>query len=229
MDDNNLNFLIKKSLPLKHNYVGTFTSDNIIDNPLLKINLISKADLFLSFIVNTLKSPNASFQIGHWVGFVIFKSKRGLSLKYFDSFADTPRKYLAFASFIGNIKKKCHMHKMPFRLDTMKRAIQGPYSKLCGLYAAYAIIMSHRERQNSLKKIFSHFPSNYKINDTRILSFLYKKWPKEGCHNNPIYNNIKMNLNLLRKQPPFCPKFTLSAKKCFEKCKCSSCCKKNKK
>ena len=226
MDDNNLNYIIKKSLPLKHNYMGTFTSDNIVDSPLLKINLISKNNVFLSFIANTLKASNTPFQVGHWVAFVIFKSKRGLSLKYFDSFADTPRKYLPFASFISSIKKKCRTHKIPFILDTMKKPIQGPYSKLCGLYAAYAIIKSHRERWSPLKKIFVQFSTNLKMNDSKILSFLYKQWPGGGCHINPIYNNIKMDHDSLRKQPPFCPRITLSAKKCFKKCKCSSSCKK---
>ena len=226
MDDNNLNYFIKKSLPIKHNYIGTFTADDVIENPLLKINLISKNDIYLSFIVNTLKLSNVPFQVGHWVAFVIFKSKKGLSLKYFDSFADSPRKYYHFASFISNIKKTCHIHKVPFKVDIMKKQIQGPYSKVCGLYAAFAIIKSHHNRRGSLKKLFEQFSGNFKINDSKILSFMYKQWPGESCHNNPIYNNNKMGLELLRKQPPFCPKKTLSAKKCFNKCKCTSslCC-----
>ena len=231
MDDNNLNYIITKSLPIKHNYVGTFTSDDIVDNPLLKINLVSNKDIFQSFIANTLKTSNAPFQIGHWVAFVIFKSKKGLSLKYFDSFADAPTKYYHFASFVSNIKKKCLAHKVAFKLDTLKKPIQGPYSKLCGLYAAFAIINSHHNRQSSLKKLFGQFSTNFKINDSKILSFMYKQWPGESCHTKPIYNNIKMSLDTLRKQPPFCPKKTLSAKKCFDKCECtsSSCCEKKAK
>ena len=81
MDDNNLNYIITKSLPIKHNYVGTFTSDDIVDNPLLKINLVSNKGIFQSFIANTLKTSNAPFQIGHWVAFVIFKSKKALLKK----------------------------------------------------------------------------------------------------------------------------------------------------
>ena len=211
--------------------MGTFIADNIIGNPLLKINLISKNYIFQSFIVNTLKSSNAPFQVGHWIAFVIFKSKKGLSLKYFDSFADTPRKYYHFASFISIIKKKCHTHKIAFNLDTMKKPIQGPYSKLCGLYAAFAIIKSHHNRQSSLKKLFEQFSGNFKTNDSKMLSFMFKQWPSKSCHTNPIYNNIKMSLELLRKQPPFCPKKTLSAKKCFDRCRCSSslCCEKKSK
>ena len=228
MDDNNLNYVIKKSLPSKHDYVGTFTSDDIVDNPLLLINLISKKDLFLSFVANTLKASNVPFQVGNWVAFVIFKSKSGLSLKYFDSFADSPRKYSPFGTFIMNIKKKCLTHKIPFNLDTMKRPIQGPYSKLCGLYAAYAEIKSHHKRQSPLKKIFDQFSSNLKANDRKILYFLFKQWPRASCHDEAIYNNMKMSLDFLRKQPPFCPKITLSAKKCFKKCTCSTCCQKKK-
>ena len=230
MDDNNLNYLVKKSLTsFKNNYAGTFTSDDIVNNPLLKVNFISKSEFFLSFIANTLKSSNAGFQVGHWVGFVIYKTKRGLSLKYFDSFADSPGKYLAFSTFIRNIKKKCHTHSIPFKLDTMKQQIQGPYSKVCGVYAAFAIIKSHSKRQAPLKEIFGQFTSNHKLNDTKILSFLYKHWPANACHTNPIYNNIKMSLESLRRKPAFCPVKTLDAKQCMKKCKCKSRCKKNKK
>ena len=88
----------------------------------------------------------------------------------------------------------------------MQKPIQGPYSKLCGLYAAFAIIKSHHNRQGSLKKLFEQFSANFKINDSKILSFMYKQWPGESCHNNPLYNNNKMSLELLRKQSPFCPK-----------------------
>ena len=162
---------------------------------------------------------------------LFINKKKGLSLKYFESFADTPRKYYHFASFISNIKKSCHSHKIAFRLDTIKKPIQGPYLKLCGLYATFAIIKSHHNRQSSLKKLFEQFSTNFKINDSKILSFMYKQWPGESCHNNPIYNNTKMSLELLRKQPPFCPKKTLSAKKCFDKCKCTSslCCEEKAK
>ena len=226
MDDNNLNYIIIKSLPIKHNYIGTFTADKIANNPLLKVNLNSKNDIFISFIVNTLKSSNTTFQIGHWVAFIIFKSKRGLSLKYFDSLGDTPRKYSAFVSWIGNIKNKCQTHKVPFFLDMMKKPIQGPYSKLCGLYAAYAIINSHHKRLSPLKKIFAHFSTNHKKNDSKILAFLHNQWPRQSCHTNSIYNYTKISLDLLTKQPPFCPKITLSAKTCLKKCKCPTCCKK---
>ena len=229
MDDNNLNYLVKKSLTsFKNNYAGTFTSDDIVENPLLKVNYISKNEFFLSFIANTLKSSKAGFQVGHWVGFVIYKTKRSLSLKYFDSFADNPGKYLAFSTFIRNIKKKCHTHSIPFKLDTMKHQIQGPYSKVCGLYAAFAIVKTHSKRQAPLKEIFAQFTSNHKLNDTRILSFLYKHWPANACHTNPIYNNIKMSLESLRRKPAFCPVKTLGAKQCMKKCKCKSCCKKKK-
>jgi len=226
MDDNNLNYFIVKSLPRKHNYVGTFTADEIVNNPLLNINLNSKKDFFLSFIANTLETAKVPFQVGHWVAFIIFKSKRGLSLRYFDSLADTPRKYPAFVSWIGRIKDACRARKVSFRLDTMKKPIQDAYSKLCGLYAAYAIINSHRERQSPLKKIFAKFASNRKINDSKILGFLHRQWPIRNCHTTPIYNGDKMSLDLLTRQPPFCPKSTLSAKKCFNKCKCSSCCER---
>ena len=226
MDDNNLNYIIIKSLPRKHNYVGCFTADEIANNPLLNINLISKNDFFLSFIANTLKTSNVPFQVGHWVAFVIFKSKRGLSLRYFDSLADPPRKYPPFVSWINGIKNTCRTHRVPFSLDTMKKPIQDAYSKLCGLYAAYAIINSHRKRQSPLKKIFAQFTSNRKLNDSKILTFLHKQWPMQSCHTTPIYNGTKMSLDLLTRQPPFCPKSTLSAKKCFKKCKCSSCCER---
>ena len=228
MDDNNLNYLVKKSLTsFKNDYAGTFTSDDIVDNPLLKVNFISKGEFFLSFIANTLKSSNAGFQVGHWVGFVVYKTKRGLSLKYFDSFADKPGKYLAFSTFIRNIKKKCHTHGVPFKLDTMKRQIQGPYSKVCGLYAAFAVAKSHSKRHASLREITAQFTSDHKLNDAKILTFLYKHWPG-SCHTNPIYNNIKMSLESLRRKPAFCPVKTLDAKQCMKKCKCKSCCKKKK-
>ena len=117
MDDNNLNYLVKKSLTsFKNNYAGTFTSDDIVDNPLLKVNFISKGEFFLSFIANTLKSSNAGFRVGHWVGFVVYKTKRGLSLKYFDSFADKPGKYLAFSTFIRKIKKNVTLTSYPLNL-----------------------------------------------------------------------------------------------------------------
>ena len=221
-----MNYFIVKSLPRKHNYVGTFTADEIVNNPLLNINLNSKKDFFLSFIANTLETAKVPFQVGHWVAFIIFKSKRGLSLRYFDSLADTPRKYPAFVSWISRIKDACRARKVSFRLDTMKKPIQDAYSKLCGLYAAYAIINSHRERQSPLKKIFAKFASNRKINDSKILGFLHRQWPIRNCHTTPIYNGDKMSLDLLTRQPPFCPKSTLSAKKCFNKCKCSSCCER---
>lgn len=224
MDDNNLNYLIINSLPLKHTYVGTFTSDDIVHNPILKINFLSKRDVLLSFIANTLTSSNTPFQDGHWVAFIIFKSKRGLSLKYFDSFADNPKKYPNFAYFISNIKEKCRTHKIPFKLDTIRKPIQAPYSKFCGPYAAYAIIKSHRERWAPLKKIFAPFSTNRKNNDSKIEYFLTKQWPTGSCHTNPIYNNIKMSLDSLRKHPPFCPKINLSTKKCFKKCKHMTCC-----
>ena len=227
MDDNNLNYIIINSLPLNHNYVGTFTSDNIVHNPLLKINFSSKRDILLSFIANTLKSSNTSLEEEerHWIAVIIFKSKRGLFLKYFDSFADSPRKYFHFASFINNIKQRCHAHKTPFKLDTIRKPIQAPYSKFCGPYAAYAIIRSHHERRSTLKKIFAPFSTNRENNESKIEYFLTKQWPSATCHTNPIYNNIKMALDLLRKQPPFCPKINLSTKKCFKKCKCKACCK----
>ena len=220
MDDNNLNYIIINSLPLKHNYVGTFTSDNIVHNHLLKINFLSKRDILLSFIANTLTASNTAFLDGHWVAFIIFKSKRGLSLKYFDSFGESPRKYFNFAYFISKIKQTCYSHKIPFKLDTMKKAIQAPYSKFCGPYAAYAVINSHRERRAPLKKIFAPFSTNRGNNDIKIEYFLTKQWPSKRCHTNPIYNNIKMSLDLLKKQPPFCPKKIISTKKCFEKCGC---------
>ena len=227
MDDNNLNYVIVKSLPQKHDYVGTFTADEIVNNPLLNINLNSKKDFFLSFIANTLEKSNVPFRVGHWVAFVIFKSRRGLSLRYFDSLADAPRKYPSFVSWIGGIKEACRARKVPFRLDTMKRPVQDAYSKLCGLYAAYAVINSHRYRQSPLKKIFAQFATNRKLNDSRILTFLHRQWPIRSCHSTPIYNGNKMSLNLLvRQPPPFCPKKTLSAQICFKKCKCSSCCER---
>ena len=228
MDDNNLDYIITNSLPLKHDYVGTFTSDNIVHNPLLKINFTSKRDVLLSFIANTLEASNITLQEGHWVAFILCKSKRGLSLKYFDSFGDSPRKYPHFSSYISSIKDRCYAHKIPFKLDRIKRPIQAPYSKFCGPYAAYAIIKSHRERHTPLKKIFAPFSTNRRNNDRKIEYFLTKQWPSRSCHTNPIYYNMKMSLNLLKKQPPFCPKINLSTKKCFKKCLCQeACCLEN--
>merc|ERR1711874_98236 len=135
------------------------------------------------------------------------------TLKYFDSLGDTPRKYPPFVSWINNIKNACRTHKVTFTLDTMKRPIQYAYSKLCRVYTAYAIINSHRKRQRPLKKIFAQFTSNRKLNDSKILAFLHKQWPIQSCHSTPIYNGTKMSLDLLTRQPPFCPKSTLSGKK----------------
>ena len=104
----------------------------------------------------------------------------------------------------------------------MKRQIQGPYSKVCGLYAAFAIAKSHSKRDAPLKEIFAQFTSNHKLNDAKILTFLYDGWP-DSCHTKPVYNNIKMSLESLRKKPPFCPVKTLDAKQCMKKCKCKSC------
>ena len=93
----------------------------------------------------------------------------------------------------------------------MKKQIQGPYSKVCGLYAAFAIIKSHHNRRDSLKKLFEQFSGNFKINDSKILSFMYKQWPGESCHNNPLYNNnknesrvIKETTSLLLQKNPVC-------------------------
>ncbi|CAL4111191.1 unnamed protein product [Meganyctiphanes norvegica] len=114
MDDNNLNYFIKGVLPRRHHYKGTFTSDNICNNPILKINLLSKEAGCLMFVVNTLKSANVSYRVGHWVSFIIFKRNTGLYLKYFDSFGNTPKMYRNIALYIKNIKKTMSHSRITF-------------------------------------------------------------------------------------------------------------------
>ena len=78
MDDNNLNYFIVKSLPRKHNYVGTFTADEIVNNPLLNINLNSKKDFFYHLLQILLKQQRSPFKLA--IGsLLLFLNRKGVS------------------------------------------------------------------------------------------------------------------------------------------------------
>ena len=227
MDDNNISYLVKKSLPSRNSYYkGTYTSDFILRAPELRINLNGDRDDFISFIVNSLRNYDSHDKVGHWLAIIIFFniSQNKLSLRYFDSFARSHRKYKEISKFIDNIRTQCHKHNVIMKTDTLSFPIQPYFSKLCGVYCSYCVIKCYNNKNQKLNKIFENFSGNLKRNDNKMISFLRDKWSLKGCHNIPINSNIKLALHQIKNVPPFCPKKTLNLRKCYKKCQCHNCC-----
>ena len=170
MDDNTISYLIKYTLRLPENntyYKGTFTSDEIL-LPELKIKL-GKKHIFQSFIVNTIERDDSS--VGHWLSIILFYNGNRLLLKYFDSFAESFKRYKNIAKYIYAIKLECLNNNVSFKLDTMAYAIQSNDSKMCGVYSAYCVIKSYVNPNRLLKTIFKEFTRNRSLNDKKIMFF----------------------------------------------------------
>ena len=242
MDDNNLNYLVtsildklssqKKtlanSISSTEYYRGTTMADMLLQNKKLKVSLKhgNYKCIPLAFIVNTIHSTNATNVMGHWLTLIIhhIPQKNVLIIRYFDSFGSRHDKYKHVGQYINNIKSRCKIYGIRFELDRLTRSLQHYDSKLCGLYAAFAIVSAYVAKNTlSLKKMFSHFKGDGLKNDLRVQKFLYDNYPSSYCHDNPIYSNMKVSLSRLRvgnHPPPFCPKKTLGLPSCFNKCKC---------
>merc|ERR1712105_445549 len=155
---------------------------------------------------------------------IIFYNGNRLLLKYFDSFAESFKKYKNITRYISKIKLECLNNNLSFKLDTMPYAIQSNDSRVCGVYSAYCVIKSFANPNSLLKSNFKEFTRNRSINDKKIMAFLKKKWPPQ-CHNTKINYDRKLPLNLIAHIPPFCPKTTLNMNKCFKQCTCyTKCC-----
>lgn len=233
-------------------YKGTFTSDNILDENLLKSNLKLNGGQSrptpLAFIVNTITQHEASNDIvGHWVALSqeYCVNRNLLTLRYFDSFADPPTKYKYIYKYIEQIKNKCQKHNITFVLDSMRRGLQVYTSKMCGIYAAYFVIkIWESKNRKNLKQLFKQFGPDRKKNDLRMEKFFNVYYPTKYCHSADIYkgkkasldqldnnsyntHNNNNNIKQLTPPPSFCPVKTLGLKSCFKNCKChnSSMCK----
>ena len=237
MDDNNLNYLVQSQLPTKYEdtyYRGTFTADSIAHAKQLKINLNDRHPYFFSCIVNTLKSNASPYAVGHWVAIIVryTPTLNQLVLYYFDSFGDSPKKYLPIHKYIDNVRRMCARNYVNFKFDFMTRGLQCFSSKLCGIYSVYCVIkVCHTQRtvRLSLKNIFAKFTGSRRENDKKMITYVKSKWPNDYCHDNSSENgNFKLDLDKLDKKsqfnpPPFCPKKTLDIKGCLKTCLCSSC------
>ena len=222
MDDNNMNYLILKCLEQKNirghdvstYYKGTFAANQI--DHLMKFNF--KKSKFFSFIVNTLSTTDSG--IGHWLAIIIDYRPQinTLVLRFFDSLGVLT--YLHISKFINKIQEKCKIHQVKYVFDFMKKPLQAPTSKLCGVYVAYCIIKSWR-KENTLQELFKNFKNNRLLNDQKMIKFLYANWPNKTCHDFAIYSNVKTHI--FPRAPPFCPKCTLDLNTCFDNCKCNQC------
>ena len=242
MDDNNLSVTILSKLKElnKHDkknkqsvgsfYRGTTSLDNLLKRQDLRLKFNNNKPF--AFIINTIHSRDNG--IGHWIAIVVHPLQhcRKVIVRYFDSLAGNYKIYKTIATYINNIKFACGMRNYIFALDVSKKPIQYYDSQLCGGYAAYFTIMAYANCNTlSIKHIFRNYKKDKVANDDRITRFLEYNYPAKSCHDTPVYGNTKATLKQLwsgltetKKLPPFCPKTTLSLKRCFKnmKCKCHS-------
>ena len=237
MDDNNLNSFViavlefleskdhklARSLPSRNFYRGTTTADRLLGNKHIELKFNSNGPL--AFIINTIHSGKAPHVMGHWLGLSLHfnQQKKLVVVRYFDSFGDRGETYKNIWQYITNIKRQCKKRDIRFRLDRLIRGIQYHDSKLCGPYAAFFIAKSYCERNRiKIAHIFKHFKKDRIKNDLMIQRFLVNNYPSHRCHDNPIYNKMKVSLDTLRTgpMPPFCPRTTLGLEECLPECGC---------
>ena len=173
------------------------------------------------FICNTNARKNTS--IGHWVLFNILfiKSKKLLTVRFFDSFGLSPQLYGGnISSFIRLSREKCLEKSISHQMETMKKPIQHSRSYYCGPYTAFGAVEMWVKPFVSLLTIFRKF-KNYdkKLNDNLVGKYINNAWPNKFCFSRESYNRMTRPSFLKEKYTPFCPKAAFGGD-CLEDCRC---------
>ena len=132
MDDNSLNHMVlhilqkfdMTTLPSKKFYKGTTITDKLAIQPEFKFHFWQIKPW--GMICNTIASKLAPYAMGHWVAITLhfMPLQNCVTVRYFDSFGESPNKCKYIKQYIDNIRRLCQQRNITFNLDVMSYGIQ---------------------------------------------------------------------------------------------------------